>query len=47
MYGAWKTPETEGIRRRWLRFDRQQAAIIQRELEKRAEKSKAEHAIQN
>jgi hypothetical protein len=47
MYGSWKSRETEGIRRRWLRFDRQQAAIIQRELEKRAEKSKAEHVNQD
>ena len=47
MYGAWKTRETEGIRKRWLRFDRQQTAIIQRELEKRAEKSKAENGLQN
>jgi len=47
MYGTWKSHEIEAIRKRWLRFDRQQASIIQRELEKRAEEAKVEHATQN
>jgi hypothetical protein len=47
MHGTWKSHETEAIRKRWLRFDGQQAAIIHRELEKRAEETPAEHASQN
>jgi hypothetical protein len=47
MYGTWKSHETEAIRKRWLRFDSQQAAIIQGELEKRADETEAGHASQN
>jgi hypothetical protein len=47
MYGTWKSHETEAIRKRWLRFDRQQAVIIQRELEERAEEKGLEHASKN
>ena len=47
MYGTWKSHEIEAIRKRWLRFDSQQAAIIQGELEKRADETEAGHASQN